>query len=394
MENDRDYVALCQIERSMQNEISAFSMSNSRLLDYIRSMSSSRMSLNGALKAMKCLAQIDLQQKNPRSADCVYAWMNALMVARKKPSLGMLFRSIKFSKTINEEFTWNENRMTTRLERERSRITWLVVISMAILMGILLATTVLILHADFFWMLSLALLSYALVLTYYFAWWDRKHYIYRLKVLTKSMSPESKQFIRSIDVKNLYWRPDFESIRTMVLLSIRYSRFEKLSKKETRQAKRNLRTVEKEQVREEKKTVRKTTVKTRTIEVETVPVMAASGQSVPEYGRVQETATRKAAPNRKRTGQAARAVFAINDLDSMPVSELDPDFAAMLLKSVRQTELVPQEEISPAPMAQKVEFDDQPSERMERIIRADRTFRNGAAAYRNAAFAGTKRSSK
>lgn len=208
------------------------------------------------------------------------------------------------------------------------------------------------------------------------------------------MSPESKQFIRSIDVKNLYWRPDFESIRTMVLLSIRYSRFEKLSKKETRQAKRNLRTVEKEQVREEKKTVRKTTVKTRTIEVETVPVMAASGQSVPEYGRVQETATRKAAPNRKRTGQAARAVFAINDLDSMPVSELDPDFAAMLLKSVRQTELVPQEEISPAPMAQKVEFDDQPSERMERIIRADRTFRNGAAAYRNAAFAGTKRSSK
>ena len=63
MRKDRDYIALCQIERGMQNEISTFSLANTRSIEDIQSMSSSSTQINGTLKAMKCLARIDQKRK-------------------------------------------------------------------------------------------------------------------------------------------------------------------------------------------------------------------------------------------------------------------------------------------------------------------------------------------
>lgn len=46
MEKDVEYIALVQIERSMKNEISTFSMSNSRLLEYLNTLKGSPLSPN------------------------------------------------------------------------------------------------------------------------------------------------------------------------------------------------------------------------------------------------------------------------------------------------------------------------------------------------------------
>lgn len=324
MRKDRDYIALCQIERGMQNEISTFSLANTRLIEYIQSMSSSTTQINGTLKAMKCLARIDQKQKNQRSADCVLAWMNALIQAKQKPILAMLFRSVDFTMPIQEEFKQVENRQTMRIAKERSRMAWFVILGLALLFGAWMAVSVFILHANFFWMLILCLILYALFLTYYFLWWDRKHYIYRLKQLTEHMSPDSKRFVRSLDVQNLYWRPDGHTIQQMIKVSIypeRLERYKKQAHDDMPQTDLTNEVILKADQNQEKskpktKGVEKTQqlkpIVKEKIDFEAVP-------SVPQKAKSE----RKAAPNRKKAGHAARPIIRLSDQDSIHVSDLD-----------------------------------------------------------------------
>ena len=326
MRKDRDYIALCQIERGMQNEISTFSLANTRLIEYIQSMSSSSTQINGTLKAMKCLARIDQKRKNQRSADCVFAWMNALIQAKQKPLLAMLFRSVDFTMPIQEEFKPIENRLTMRIAKERSRIAWFVILGLALLLGAWMAISVFILHANFFGMLILCLILYALFLAYYFWWWDRKHYIYRLKQLTDDMSLDSKYFVRSLDVQNLYWRPDGHSIRQMFKVSIDLERLERYKKQANvdmpQTAFTNEVILKAEQNQEKSKPKTKSVENTQkfnpivkeNIDFEAVP-------SVPQKVKSE----RKAAPNRKKTGYAARPIIRLSDQDSIHFSDLDRD---------------------------------------------------------------------
>lgn len=322
MEKDRDYIAFSQIERGMQNEISTFSGSNTRLLEYIRSMSSSsKTQLNGTLKAMDCLARMDLQHKNLRSADCVYAWMNALIRAKQKPILAMLFRSIDFTPSIYEEFKRNENRQTIRLEKERSRITWFVVLALAIVLGAWMAISVLLLHANFYWMLALCIILYACALTYYFLWWDRKHYIYRLKQLTESMSAESKHFIRSLDVQNLYWRPDLESIHNMCIVSMYPERLGHLFTFDSSDIEYEFESkMDKIEESEQSSDLAKT-MKFR-------PAMPENDlDKTLQVDPIKVKTERKAAPSRKRIGHAGRPVISLDHMDSVKFKDLDSEIA-------------------------------------------------------------------
>lgn len=347
MEKDRDYTALCQIERRMQNELSTFSASNTRLLEYIHSMSSANTQLNGTLKALQCLARNDQKQKNPRSADCVYAWMNALLQAKKQPTLAMLFRSVDFTLPIQEEFEPIENRQTTRIAKERSRIAWFVILSLALLFGAWMALSVFILHADFYWMLMICLILYAIILAYYFWWWDRKRYIYRLKQLTDMMSFDSKRFVRSLDVQNLYWRPDWNSIQKMIKVTMYPEQLENLkdhvdsnrmqvdfvqddsdqmSNKQQRvqkEAETNTKEAIQDRVEEvvqetEQKLVQETTREFKPLTKEADPI-----DSMPFVQPAKKKTERKAAPNRKRTGHAARPVIRMSDSKTIHFSDID-----------------------------------------------------------------------
>lgn len=352
MEKDRDYTALCQIERRMQNELSTFSASNTRLLEYIESMSSANTQLNGTLKALQCLACNDQKQKNPRSADCVYAWMNALLQAKKQPTLAMLFRSVDFTLPIQEEFEPIENRQTTRIAKERSRIAWFVILSLALLFGAWMALSVFILHADFYWMLMICLILYVIILAYYFWWWDRKHYIYRLKQLTDMMSFDSKRFVRSLDVQNLYWRPDLISIQQMIKVTMYPEQLENLKdhadsnrmhidfvqdvqdqgnaiqkQRAQQRVQKQQKTSTKEMVQDrivetvqetEQKLVQETTREFKPLTKEADPI-----DSMPFVQPVKKKTERKAAPNRKRTGHAARPVIRMSDSKTIHFSDLD-----------------------------------------------------------------------
>lgn len=338
MRKDRDYIVLCQIERGMQNEISTFSLANTRLIEYIQSMSSSSTQINGTLKAMKCLARIDQKQKNQRSADCVLAWMNALIQAKQKPILAMLFRSVDFTMPIQEEFKPIENRQTLRIAKERSRIAWFVILGLAFLFGAWMAVSVFILHANFFWMLVLCLILYALFLAYYFLWWDRKHYIYRLKQLTDDMSPDSKRFVRSLDVQNLYWRPDGRSIQQMFKVSLYPERLERYKK----QAHDDMPQTDltNEVILKAKQNQEKSKPKTKRVEKtqELNPIVKENidFEAIPS-GLQKVKSERKAAPNRKTTGHAAREIIRLSEQDSIHFSDLDRDDIQQVRHATRDT---------------------------------------------------------
>lgn len=334
MEKDRDYIALSQIERGMQNEISTFSSSNTRLLEYIQSMSSSKTKINGTLKAMSCLAHIDQKQKNQRSADCVYAWMNALIQAKQQPVLAMLFHSVDFTENIQEEFKPIQNRQTTRLDRERSRLAWFVILGLALLLGAWMVVSVFVLHVDFFWMLILCLFLYALILAYYFWWWDRKHYIYRLKQLTDAMSIDSKRFVRSLDVQNLYWRPDWNSIRQMMKVKMYPEHLERIKDQTDETMLLQDRFEQFEMKTEQKVESSLDDAKPTTLEIKPISQEKSDLESSAIVHQKTNT-KRKAAPNRKKTGHAARPVIRLTGKDAIDLFDLDNKVTRQVYKDVR-----------------------------------------------------------
>ncbi len=202
MEKDLDYTALVQIERSMKNEISAFSMSSNRLLEYLASLRGSTLSANAVLKAMTMLAKMDTSQRNPRSAKALRYWMNAIIDAWGSPLKGMLYESIDFDGILYPEFE-PDKRLQKAFARYPSRMGWIVALSSGLLLGGLVALFVLGLKWNFWACFWVGLLAYGLFVAYYFLWLDRRIEIFRLKRMTFKMSPATQKFVRSLPVTNL-----------------------------------------------------------------------------------------------------------------------------------------------------------------------------------------------
>ena len=214
MEKDVEYIALVQIERSMKNEISAFSMSNSRFLEYLKTLKGSPLSPNAVLKAMAMLEKMDGSQRNPGSARALRYWQNAILEAWGRPLKGMLYESIEFNQPIYPQFEPDE-KLLAKFRRYPSKLAWMAVIGAAVFLGVLTSLLVLVFHWNFWGCFWSGLLIYGLLAAYYFLWFERRLEIRRLKMMTKRMSEPSRQFIRSLPVRNLPLFPDLYDLKEM-----------------------------------------------------------------------------------------------------------------------------------------------------------------------------------
>lgn len=266
MNQDQDYIALIQIQRSMQNEISSLSLGSTRLTDYIHSMKRSSLAINGTLKAMDLLAGMDEKRKDRRSAAYVKAWMNELIRMKSHPMLGMLVQNVDLALPVQPEFINRTSPAKTRIQRIISRQTWLMIIAAALILGGLLAFLVLVLHWDFYWTLALCLCLYALIAAYTFFWLARRKEVRLFKELTRQMSAPSQSFVRSIQIENLGLLPDLASIRAMIQVwqakrdQIRTQA--KAERKIKREKQAQARAEKRRLARLEKQTVHHTTVRT------------------------------------------------------------------------------------------------------------------------------------
>ena len=179
MEKDVEYIALVQIERSMKNEISAFSMSNSRFLEYLKTLKGSPLSPNAVLKAMAMLEKMDGSQRNPGSARALRYWQNAILEAWGRPLKGMLYESIEFNQPIYPQFEPDE-KLLAKFRRYPSKLAWMAVIGAAVFLGVLTSLLVLVFHWNFWGCFWSGLLIYGLLAAYYFLWFERRLEIRRL----------------------------------------------------------------------------------------------------------------------------------------------------------------------------------------------------------------------
>lgn len=225
---DANYTALCQIERSMKNEIASLSMSNTRLLNYLNSMESSAMPINGTLKALSLLASSDEKMREPDSAEMVRAWMHSLERASHQPLRRLMFKTVVFNQPVFDEFK-DECSLNTVLDEMESQDAWKAVLLGALASGLMVALCVFGLHLNFYFSLVLFLCLYLLILAYYFFWLQPRLEIRRLKLLTKPMTPFVQSFVRSIKVANYGLIPDRHSLRK-IWRTLRHPSSEKSAK--------------------------------------------------------------------------------------------------------------------------------------------------------------------
>ncbi len=257
MEKDVEYIALVQIERSMKNEISTFSMSNSRLLEYLNTLKGSPLSPNAVLKAMTMLEKMDRSQRNPKSARAIRHWQNAILEAWGRPFKGMLYESIAFNQPIYPQFEPDE-KLLARFRRYPNKLAWMAVIGGAVFLGLLASLLVLVFHWNFWLCFWSGLLIYGLYVAYYFLWFERRLEIRRLKMMTRKMSEPSRQFVRSLPVRNLPLFPDLYDLKEMYAAWKEGKDRARLAREKARQMKeaRNLslnqaRALEKQQLQQE-----------------------------------------------------------------------------------------------------------------------------------------------
>lgn len=296
---DPHYLALGQIERSMQNEISTLSLSSTRLVEYMKIMKASNLQINGALKAMHMLAQTDDKLREPQSAKALRIWMHALYKASKSPLRALMFRSIAFDQPIYPEFLAEVSRPSA-LDKRESRESWLVVIGWALVCAGFVAALVLLLHWNFYLVALLFLLVYIAGLAYYFFWLQRKLEISWLKQLTRQMSPPAEEFVRSIDVPSLSWfaDPGYIELIFQTLLSrkmpVPQSRITQTQAIQTDEGKK-----EKKQSLKPKKSSQQATIKTGQQTVQSAKSQTAKAGKRQKLSRRKKNAAREAIPVQK-----------------------------------------------------------------------------------------------
>lgn len=210
MSIDHDYLALTQIERGMENEISTFSSSDSRLETYLRTMEHApSLQINGVLKVFSMLAARDEKIGHYESADAAYTWMYALCRGQHSKLYHHMFPSIRYEEEIMPQFVKEAN-WSQDLEMQESKEAWQMITLTTLVCGLLMALDVLLLHFNFILSLILVLAIYATFVVYYCLWLRQRSVLKRLEELQTKMNPTLQHFAQSIPLTNHPLYPSYE----------------------------------------------------------------------------------------------------------------------------------------------------------------------------------------
>ena len=231
MSRDQNYLALTQIERGMENEISTFSSGDSRLETYLATMEHApSLQINGALKVFSMLAGRDEQIGRYESADAAYTWMYALCRAKDSKLYHHMFPSIRYEEEIMPQFL-KEASWSHELEAQESKEAWQMVTITTLICGALLALGVLLLHFNFVLSLLVILALYLYLVFYYCLWLRQRNVLIRLEALRENMSPILQHFADSIPLQAHPLYPSYED-RTALRETLRTRSKEGLSQRE------------------------------------------------------------------------------------------------------------------------------------------------------------------
>ncbi len=231
MSRDQNYLALTQIERGMENELSTFSSSDSRLETYLRTMEHApSLQINGVLKVFSMIAARDEQIGRYESADAAYTWMNALCRAKDSTLYKHMFPSIEYEEEIVPQFL-KEAHWSHELEHQESKDAWQMVTLTTLACGALLALGVLVFHFPFVISLLLVLALYFYLVFSYCFWWRQRNVLLLLEALREKMSPTLQHFAHSIVLVDHPFYPSYED-RTALRQTLRLQKSKSLGQKE------------------------------------------------------------------------------------------------------------------------------------------------------------------
>lgn len=201
MSNDQNYVALTQIERRMENEVSAFSMADSRLQNYLDFMEQSpTLQINGLLKAFSLLAARDERLGEYKSADAAYTWMNALCKGKRSKLYAHMFPTIIFKEAIVPQFL-KEASWSHEIEVMESKEAWIMITLTTLVCMTVLALGVLVFHLNFFLCLVLVFALYFYFIFYYCYWYRQRSILLLLEKRREDMSPILQHFVYSLPLQ-------------------------------------------------------------------------------------------------------------------------------------------------------------------------------------------------
>ncbi len=256
MSRDQNYLALTQIERGMENEISTFSSGDSRLETYLATMEHApSLQINGALKVFSMLAGRDEQIGRYESADAAYTWMYALCRAKDSKLYHHMFPSIRYEEEIIPQFL-KEASWSRELELQESKEAWQMVTITTLICGALLALGVLLLHFNFVLSLLFILALYLYLVFYYCLWLRQRNVLMRLEALRENMSPTLYQFAASIPLQAHPLYPSYED-RTALRETLRTrSQIERQERLNQREPERNVNGLTKAEAKAQRKSKR------------------------------------------------------------------------------------------------------------------------------------------
>lgn len=202
MSNDQNYLALTQIERRMENEVSAFSMADSRLQNYLDFMEkSSTLQINGLLKALSMLAARDERLGEYKSADAAYTWMSALCKGKKSKLYRHMFPTITFEEAIVPQFL-KEAGWSHEIEVNESKEAWIMITLTTLVCMTVLALGVLVFHLNFIFCLVITFCLYFFFVTYYCYWYRQRSILLLLEKKREDMSPILRHFVYSLPLQS------------------------------------------------------------------------------------------------------------------------------------------------------------------------------------------------
>lgn len=256
MSRDQNYLALTQIERGMENEISTFSSGDSRLETYLATMEHApSLQINGALKVFSMLAGRDEQIGRYESADAAYTWMYALCRAKDSKLYHHMFPSIRYEEEIIPQFL-KEASWSRELEMQESKEAWQMVTITTLICGALLAFSILLLHFNFVLSLLLILALYFYLVFYYCFWLRQRNVLIRLEALRENMSPTLQHFADSIPLQAHPLYPSFEDRMALRETLRTRSQIEKQERFSQREPERNINGLTKAEAKAQRKAKR------------------------------------------------------------------------------------------------------------------------------------------
>lgn len=197
--HDRDYLALVSIEKRLRNEISSLSMSGNQFLEFVMAMETSRMGINGALKALCMLEDLDARTGKTQSLEGCGYWIDALAKGTLDPSWSELFVNIDYDQPLAPEFAPIAQEAARTLHHPHLR-DWLTLLAVALILSALMAVLVLVLSLNFWLVALLALLIYGLFSWWYFSSEIPRQHLRHLKAARRTTKGQIRRFLNHIQL--------------------------------------------------------------------------------------------------------------------------------------------------------------------------------------------------